>query len=345
MSIPRRSEGGAALVAATATALASVTGPNHGGPSGGVGATAIKREKEEEETLGQLRDRLAPGLARVPGPRAPFVHIKVEDSSSGDDTDGEGGGEGGEEATGGAGDREGLTEEEGEEEVDEEEKEVEAAEPVEQRAHAPGGRLIKSSREAVNPQSLKPGARSKPGFQRTPGRVADNAVQDNNDGEEEGVVPEHVLRRGVGRAGSSQFIGVSWIKNRNKWETRCKGTFTEEAAARAYNKYVKDGIDHVGHRGTSTSQFTGVCWSKQTNKWAAKCKGISCDGGGRMARVLQVPQGRHRSCQAPRCHQHLAVHGCLMGQERKQMGGEMQAHIPGPSRHGERSGACVQRRS
>jgi len=44
--------------------------------------------------LGQLRDRLelAPGLARVPapGPRAVFLHIKVEDSTSGEETDGEG---------------------------------------------------------------------------------------------------------------------------------------------------------------------------------------------------------------------------------------------------------------
>jgi len=53
--------------------------------------TLIKQE--EEETLGQLRDRLRllPGLARVPGPRAPFVHIKVEDTSSGEATDGKGG--------------------------------------------------------------------------------------------------------------------------------------------------------------------------------------------------------------------------------------------------------------
>jgi len=41
-----------------------------------------------------------PGLARVPRPRAAFVHIKVEDTTSGDDTDGEGGGRDGVEATG-----------------------------------------------------------------------------------------------------------------------------------------------------------------------------------------------------------------------------------------------------
>ena len=35
---------------------------------------------------------LATARSSVPGPRAPFVHIKVEDSTSGEDTDGEGGG-------------------------------------------------------------------------------------------------------------------------------------------------------------------------------------------------------------------------------------------------------------
>ena len=58
--------------------------------------------KEEEETLGQLRDRqvLASAPASVPGPRAAFVHIQVQNRTSGKDTDGAGGGEGGEEATG-----------------------------------------------------------------------------------------------------------------------------------------------------------------------------------------------------------------------------------------------------
>ena len=55
--------------------------------------------KEEEETLGQLRDRqvLASAPASVPGPRAAFVHIQVQNRTSGKDTDGAGGGE---EATG-----------------------------------------------------------------------------------------------------------------------------------------------------------------------------------------------------------------------------------------------------
>jgi hypothetical protein len=54
--------------------------------------------KEEEETLGQLRDRqvLASAPASVPGPRAAFVHIQVQNRTSGKG----GGGGGGEEATG-----------------------------------------------------------------------------------------------------------------------------------------------------------------------------------------------------------------------------------------------------
>ena len=63
----------------------------------------MKEEVEEEETLGlgQLRDRtvLASAQAAVPGPRAPFVHIEVEDSTSGEETDGKAVRRDGEEAT------------------------------------------------------------------------------------------------------------------------------------------------------------------------------------------------------------------------------------------------------
>jgi hypothetical protein len=117
MNVPRRSEGGAALTAAPAPAPAPY--PNDrpfGGPgTSGSGQTLIK--KEEEETRGQLRDRqaLASAWAAVPGQRAVFVHIKIED------TDGEQGG-GGEvdEATGGERDVAG--------EVERDEQEEEAAE-------------------------------------------------------------------------------------------------------------------------------------------------------------------------------------------------------------------------
>ena len=78
--------------------------------------------------------------------------------------------------------------------------------------------------------------------------------------------------------GSSQFKGVNWVKSHNIWKARCNGTnlgyhATEEDAARAYSKYLKDGIDIVTHRDASTSKFTGVCWVKKDNRWRAKCKG------------------------------------------------------------------------
>ena len=51
------------------------------------------KEEEELENMWQLRDRLGRGprasRVLVPGPRATFVHIKVDYSSGGEDTDGE----------------------------------------------------------------------------------------------------------------------------------------------------------------------------------------------------------------------------------------------------------------
>jgi len=47
---------------------------------------------------------------------------------------------------------------------------------------------------------------------------------------------------------------------------------TEEAAARAYNKHVKDGVDPVKNRAPASSQFKGVSWNKIAGKWRAACK-------------------------------------------------------------------------
>ena len=114
---PPRGGKGTAVFAASAHTLVTAArkmtfGANHDSSAG------VEVKEEKEETLGQLRDRVILASARVsaPGRRAPFMHIKVEDSTSGEDTDGEGGGE---EATG----REGDGEEEKEEEVDEDEEE------------------------------------------------------------------------------------------------------------------------------------------------------------------------------------------------------------------------------
>jgi hypothetical protein len=199
------------------------------------------------------------------------VHIKVEDSTSGEDTDAEGGGgEGEEAATGGKGDGE------GEKEKGAAEEEAAEEEGTEQRDHE-SGTSIKGGSETDRPQRLAPGAHSEPGPpRRAPGRYADNAVQDNDVGEEEGDVSELVIRGG---AGSSQFMGVSWHKSNNKWQAKCKGKAlglhtTEEAAARAYSKYLEDGSVPVKPReATNTSQFTGVHWDTSKNKWKAQCKG------------------------------------------------------------------------
>jgi hypothetical protein len=50
---------------------------------------------------------------------------------------------------------------------------------------------------------------------------------------------------------------------------------TEEAAARAIDKYVEDGVDPVKRRGVRTSQSKGVSWDKGSRKWKAACKGRS----------------------------------------------------------------------
>jgi len=273
-------------------AAAPAPAPDHDAPPGGAGASGVtlKKEEEEEETLGQLRDRqvLAAARAGAPGPRARFVHIKVEDSSSGEDTDGEGGGGGGVEATGGEGD--GEVEKEEKEEADEEGAVEEEAEPRDLRAHAPGTSGEGGSTRSVPKRACsRVGARSEPGSPRarlrTPGRVADNAVQDNDvqhpeeqeEDEEAGSAPILQKRGSGGRAVTSQFAGVSWAMTKNKWLAQCKGKHlgchaTEKDAARAYNRYLEDGIDPVKSRKAS-SHFVGVSWNIRENKWKAQCKG------------------------------------------------------------------------
>jgi len=98
-------------------------------------------------------------------------------------------------------------------------------------------------------------------------RAIDNYVKDGGD------VP---VKRGY----SSRFKGVCWYKSSGQWLAQCNGKHlgyhaTEEAAARAYSKYITDGVDPVQRRdGTSqfSSQFKGVRWQKSTKKWVAVCK-------------------------------------------------------------------------
>jgi len=240
-------------------------------------------EVKQEESLGQLRYRkvLASQRAAVPGPRAPFVHIKVEDSSSGGDSEGEGGG----------GDREDGGEVKGEEKEDNDEDDVdddeeEEAEPRPARARA---RRQPQGRQRGGPPSEPAagsalGARVPAGAAADTGRLADNAIQDNDvqqqEEEEASLVPELAKRVGVERAGTSQFEGVSWVKTRNKWRAGCErkhlGFHTsEEGAARAYSKYLKDGsVPEPAERGPpGASQFKGVHWCNTSSKLQAVCKG------------------------------------------------------------------------
>ena len=170
-NVPRGSEGGDELAAAPTPAPYLNSGSFGGapggswGPGGSAEAPIIKKEQEEEETLGQLRDRLGPGLRRVPGPRAIFVHIKVEDSTSGEETDGEGDGDG-EEATGGEGDGERWDEEE----EDEEEAE-DGRQQREQQMQSPGanfeGRIVSGAGAVALPRRAR----------LPPGSYADTAVE------------------------------------------------------------------------------------------------------------------------------------------------------------------------
>jgi len=77
---------------------------------------------------------------------------------------------------------------------------------------------------------------------------------------------------------TSQFMGVYWDKTKLKWRGTCNGAdlgchATDEDAARAYSKYLEDGIDPVKHREACTSLFKGVSWHKKNNKWRAACQG------------------------------------------------------------------------
>ena len=218
-----------------------------------------EKQEEEEQGEGQHREQhevAPPRRARLPP--GSYADTAVEHEEDEEDEEDEWGAE-----------------------EEEEEEEEEEAEPRDPRAQEYGA-SSKGGSEAVCPRRLTPVAPSGPGSPRArlraPRRVADNAIQDNADGQEESLFPELRKREGGGHAGSSQFLGVSWDKSLNKWTVECKGKrlgchATERGAARAYSKYLEDGIDPVKHRAARTSQFMGVSWDKSKKKWAAGCKG------------------------------------------------------------------------
>ena len=193
-----------------------------------------------------------------------------------------------------------------EEEVPEDDDE-EVAEPYDMPALLPRAAL-KGGSVVLQPQSLLSGARSKPGSPRgrlqAPRRVADNAVQDDHvqQLEEAGCVPVLKKRGTPGPPSSFQFKGVTWDKSTKKWRAQCKGKrlgyhTTEEDAARAYNKYLKDGSVPGA---ACTSQFTGRQLEHEQKQMADTLQGDipgpSHHGGRCSTRVHQVPRGRHRSC-------------------------------------------------
>ena len=107
--------------------------------------------------------------------------------------------------------------------------------------------------------------------------AAEEEEAEGDEGDEEAVFAPVLIKPGAG--GSCRFEGVYWITSSNKWRSQYQRKYlgvypTEEAAARAYNKYLKDGIDPVKRRAANrTSQFTGVFWAKSAAKWRADFKG------------------------------------------------------------------------
>jgi hypothetical protein len=193
------------------------------------GATLVK--EEAQETLGQQRDRLALALAR--GPVRVDSHIKVEDSTSGEDTDGDGEGE--EEGTGADGggvEEEGTGGEEG------------AAVPLAGTAHAPGD----DGGRGVAPRRSSPADRAARA-KRGRGDVA--AADDVRD------APAPKRKHGGAQVGPSGRHGVYELTGRNirkatpwlKWRARLNlpgtthielGPFsTVDDAARAYDAEVR----------------------------------------------------------------------------------------------------------
>jgi hypothetical protein len=108
----------------------------------------------------------------------------------------------------------------------------------------------------------------------------------------ERAVKARTNRSAIPDKGKSRFVGVSWHKQRKRWQVRatdkgkqkCLGLYDDEtAAARAFDAYVianKINTDlnfpsppgAAGHMTTKkgrTSRHRGVSWFKRTKKWVA----------------------------------------------------------------------------
>jgi len=302
MNISRESEGGGALAHAVAPAPASA--PDR--PYGGVGSgEVVVIKKEEEETLGQLRDRQL--RASAPGSRAVFVHIKVED------TDGEQGGGGeGDVATGGERDEAGeevdkeeekeKEEEEEEEEEEDDEQEAEDEEEAdegqqrEQHTQAPSVSLegrMEAVADAVSPPQR---ARLQPGSYADTTAVQldtdddyeeedDEDDEDENEEEEEEKDPRdpRAMASGAIFTGGSEAVHPQRLMKGARSEPRSPlarlrapgrvpdndiQQHEEEDAGVAPALTMSVGGDHAG-----SSRFVGVSWKKDKHKWLTRYQG------------------------------------------------------------------------
>ena len=286
-SISARVTAGSAACAHTLAAAARkmTFGANHDTSTAVVGV-----KQEEEKTLGQLRDRvgLASARAAVHGPRARFVHIKVEDTTSGDDTGRKGGGGGGEEATGGEGRGGGEGEGEGEEEEEEEEQQRA------QRTQAPSASFKGRMATGADAVASRPRRARLP-----PGSYADTAVEldsvdDYDEDEEEWGEEEeeeedeeeqaeqcdqHAHLPGARHAKG----GSKAVRLRIPSKVARSAPGSPRARLQAPKRFEEeweeeDGIASIlakrGGRGhADSSRFKGVSWNKTNNRWKATCEG------------------------------------------------------------------------
>jgi hypothetical protein len=113
-----------------------------------------------------------------------------------------------------------------------------------------------------------------------PGRCADlQEATRGGEKEKEVVAMTADLKKKTQGGYSSEFAGVSWIKEWNKWcaQRRITGKVTqigyyakEEDAARAYNDFAQHGTRNGIVTQAPSSRFRGVSWNKNRGKWTAQ---------------------------------------------------------------------------